>query len=300
MFSIIRVPDEVANSLEQLGTKPKFWFRDERSVNCLFKEVRKGTGEDWSEKVASELCELLGLPHATYELAVWQDKRGVVTPTFVPPGARLVLGNELLAKIVPGYPASRFMVRQHTLGVVRRIIAQPMVRSPLGFSGLPGIDSAVDVFVGYLMLDAWIANQDRHHENWALVVSGKGEVHLAPSYDHASSLGRNESDEDREDRLTTRDTGRSMEHYVGRAKSAFFASPSGKKPLLTLEAFQAAARSRPSAATAWLLRLEQVSLRKTRSLLEAVPPDRITPVAIDFAQKMLELNRKRLLESREA
>jgi hypothetical protein len=27
-------------------------------------------GEHWAEKIASELCNLLGLPHASYKLAV--------------------------------------------------------------------------------------------------------------------------------------------------------------------------------------------------------------------------------------
>jgi serine/threonine protein kinase HipA of HipAB toxin-antitoxin module len=50
------------------------------------------------------------------------------------------------------------------------------------------VDGADDVFLGYLMLDAWIANLDRHHENWGLVLTKDITGHLAPSYDHASSL----------------------------------------------------------------------------------------------------------------
>jgi hypothetical protein len=301
MFPVVPVPDQAAHLVEALGTKPKFWFRGEKSVDYLFKEVRSGGGEDWSEKVASELCGLLGLPHATYELATWQGKRGVITPTFVPRDGQLVLGNELLGRIVPGYPAKRyFRVRQHTLRVVMKIIGHRLVKRPVGFCSFASVESGSDVFVGYLMLDAWIANQDRHHENWGLVVTPTKAVHLAPSYDHASSLGRNETDENRKDRLTTRDAGCSMERYVERAASAFYASPSSRKPLSTLRAFKMGAELRPSAAKSWLKRLEGVSLRKTRSLLESVPPDRISAVAVDFAQKILELNSQRLLALREA
>jgi hypothetical protein len=76
---------------------------------------------------------------------------------------------------------------------------------PIGWTPFAGIGAAVDVFVGYLMLDAWIGNTDRHHENWGLVVHAQG-THLAPSYDHAASLGAHETEENRHDRLTTRDT----------------------------------------------------------------------------------------------
>jgi hypothetical protein len=300
MFTVVRVPDQAADLVEPLGTKPKFWFRDDRLGDCLFKEARERTGDDWCEKVASELSGLLGLPHAAYELATWRGKRGVLTPTFVPRDGRLVLGNELMGRIDPRYPKKKFFrVRQHTLRIVMAIIRQPVVKVPIDFTSFGEVHSALDVLVGYLMLDAWIANQDRHHENWGLVVTAQRSVHLTPSYDHASSLGTNETDENRKDRLTTRDRGRSMERYVARARSAFFASPSSHKPLSTLEAFQVAARLRPSAARAWLERLKRVAVRDTRSLLESVPSDRITPVAIDFAQRMLELNYDRLLALQE-
>lgn len=261
MYQIINVADHVANLPEQIGTKPKFWFQGDDSVNYLFKEGRPRTGDDWSEKVASELCGLLALPHVVYELAVWRSERGVVCRTFVPEGGRLVHANELLAKVVSGYePRQFFHVRQHTLRLVLAIVKNEHIRVPIGWNVFPGVDSAIDVFVGYLMFDAWIANQDRHHENWSLVVSPEPALHLAPTYDHASSLGSNETDESRQDRLTTRDRGRSMERYVERATSAFFLSPSRTKPMSTLDAFHEAAKVRPKAARAWLESLKRLSL----------------------------------------
>jgi hypothetical protein len=300
MYQIISVPDSAANLTEQLGTKPKFWFQGKNSVNYLFKEGRPGTGDDWSEKVASELCDQLGLPHAIYDLAVWRGKRGVICPTFVPEGGRLVPGNELLAEIVSEYPVRQFFrVRQHILGFVLAIIQDERIRVPMGWDMRPGVASALDVFIGYLMLDAWIANQDRHHENWSLVVSPEPVRHLAPTYDHASSLGSNETDSNRRDRLTTRDRGRSMEHYVERARSAFFLSPSSSKPMSTLEAFHEAGKVRPEAARWWLASLTEVSWRDVQIIFEQIPRSLIGDVAIEFALKMLHLNRGRLLSLRE-
>jgi hypothetical protein len=297
MFQVMAVPDHAADSIEQLGTKPKFWFRADDGGDCLFKETRANTGEDWSEKVAGELCGLLGLPHVDYDLAMWKGKRGVVSRTFVPGGAQLVHGNELLAKVVSEYPRTQFFhVRQYTL---RRVLAifrrDAQIRVPIGWDAFAGVGAALDVFVGYLMFDAWIANQDRHHENWGLVVSPESTRHLAPSYDHASSLGRNETDTTREDRLTTRDQRRSMERYVARARSAFFASPSSTRPMSTHDAFQEAGRLRPGAARSWLECLQNVSSQDVERFFDQVPHDRITPVAITFALQMLELNQQRLL-----
>src|SRR5713101_7001037 len=296
MFRIITVPDQAASLTEQLGTKQKFWFRDAESHRWLFKEGRPNTGDDWSEKVASELCELIDLPHVSYDLAVWKGRKGVVSRRFVPEGGQLVHGNELLARRVREYPKTDFFrVSQHTLRRVLAILRSPRITLPIGWRGFAAVETALDVFVGYLMFDAWIANQDRHHENWALVVTPERTIHLAPSYDHASSLGSNETDGSREDRLTTRDKGRSIERYVERAASAFYASPSSNKPLSTLDAFREAGRIRPEAADSWLELLKLVSLQDIVRIFEQIPQERITPVAIAFAQRMLELNRQRLL-----
>jgi hypothetical protein len=297
MYRIVSVPDEAADLHEQLGTKPKFWFR---GVDCLFKEGRPGTGDDWSEKVASELCDLLRLPHAIYDLAVWRGKRGVVCPTFVPEGGRLVHGNELLAEVVSAYPTRQFFrVRQYTLNSVLAVIEDDRIKVPIGWDTRYGVTSALDVFIGYLMFDAWIANQDRHHENWALVVSMEPAIHLAPTYDHASSLGSNEIDKNRKDRLTTHDKGRSIERYVERAQSAFFLSPSSSKPLSTLDAFFEVGKVRPEAAKSWLESLMDVSWRDVEMIFEQIPHNLISDVAIEFALKMLDLNRGRLLALRE-
>ena len=47
MFPIIAVPEAGGTSIEQLGTKEKFWYEDPELGTCLCKVVRPYTGEDW-------------------------------------------------------------------------------------------------------------------------------------------------------------------------------------------------------------------------------------------------------------
>ena len=69
-FQIFVVDPDVHNDRESLGTKEKFWFSHEQLDRCLYKKSRSNiAGEDWSEKIAAEMCRLLKLPHAEYELA---------------------------------------------------------------------------------------------------------------------------------------------------------------------------------------------------------------------------------------
>ena len=95
--------------------------------------ARPETGEDWAEKIVVELCELLGLPHARYELATWRDTRGAMSPTFVPNGARLIHGNELLFYFVSDYPPPDttdkqfYRISQHTIEAVFNVLDAPSV-----------------------------------------------------------------------------------------------------------------------------------------------------------------------------
>ena len=146
------------------------------------------------------------------------------------------------------------------------------------------------------MLDAWISNVDRHHENWGLVLTKERAVHLAPSYDHASSLGRIETDVEKCDRLQTRDKNRGILAYVSRAKTPFYALPTSGKPLSPLEVFLAAAVLFPQAALAWLRRLQEISDTDTERILRDIPPDRISESGILFAHNILATNRWRLLK----
>jgi hypothetical protein len=296
-YSIVHVPSGAPELPEALGTKPKFWYSDADNRLTLYKEGRPGSGEHWAEKICCEICSALELPHANYELAEWRGRKGVVSPTFVPEGGRLVFGNELLAKMIPDYPhARRFRARQHTVRLVMAVAGVRTVQYPLGYHPLAGFRGAADVFAGYLLLDALVANQDRHHENWGVIIVPNQGVKLSPTFDHASSLGRNERDEERLRRLNTRDKGSSLEHYASRASSAFYPLPSSTKPLTTLEAFAEAARISPHAAQYWQDRLADVSMREIESIVEQVPAPEMSEPARQFAVRLMEINRDRILK----
>jgi len=65
---------------------------------------------------------------------------------------------------VPDYPTSAiYGNRQHTIDIVLRVIKADYVNIPIGWTAPSGIQKAVEVFVGYLLLDAWIGNGERHH-----------------------------------------------------------------------------------------------------------------------------------------
>jgi hypothetical protein len=294
-FRVIEVPSDALTETEDLGTKVKFWFHDTELGLCLFKKIRPETGEDWSEKIAAELCELLNLPHANYELATCNDERGTISPSFIPENGSLFLGNEVLSQVVSGYPQDEDSPSQHTVAQVVDTLNGSSLGLPQNWIPPDGITNAVEVFVGYLLLDAWIGNTDRHHENWG-VVRLEGQTYLAPTYDHASSLGRTLKDQERKNRLKTKDKGYSVQAYVEKGTSCLYSEVRDAKPLKIYDAFCHAAKLCPHAANVWLDKLSTISTDKTLALFQMIPGERMSPTAIEFAQQILEINQNRLLE----
>ncbi len=276
---------------EMMGTKKKFWFEHPQLGLCLFKYIRSNTGEDWSEKIAFELCQLLDLPSAQYKLAETPDGcRGVIGINFLGKGESLVHGNEVLSGMISNYSTSaKFKSSQYTIGAVMQAINQKSVGFPPSWIVPSSFTDARDLFVGYLLLDAWIGNTDRHDENWGFIrhQNSKASIYLAPTYDHASCLGRELPDVKRQKSL--------VESYVNRCKSAFYLNKNDKKTLKALELFEYILGLYPQASREWLSRLDRISAQQINLILKAIPVDRISEVAVDFAFKILLTNQKRLL-----
>lgn len=300
MFPIVGVDARQAEALEQLGAKRKFWYRDD-SRRMLFKAEERGTGDDWAEKVACELCSLLGLPHVHYELAedIQGTWPGVVCENCAPPPTTLVLGNQLLQARDPDYPAEterKYKVRQHTVDVVAAVLEMLQLPPARWLQGLPeDIDTALGVFIGYVMLDAWVANQDRHHQNWG-ALSVNGVAHLAPTFDHGASMARNLTDQERQERLTTQDGNRQIGAFVRKARSAFYADAVDTRPMTTLAAWRAFSIKNRKAAMIWLDKLKDVDRTAIERVLEEVPPQRMSHVCREFTQELLLANHKRLID----
>lgn len=255
-FRIIEVPDDLFPKLEQMGTKFKFWYEDEKHGYCLFKEGHSNTGEDWAERVAAELCGLLGMPHAIYRLAVWRGGRGVNTQNFLDSNESYAAGNEVLFRLDANYPKEERKAKKHSIENIFTAFELLKVQTPKE-PAPPDITTARQVFLGYLMLDAWISNTDRHHENWETVRHFREGIltdRLAPTHDHAASLGCILQDEEKRERLTTKDRNRTVEAYANssKARSAIFETENDAKPLSLIDAYRIASRHNPQASKIWL------------------------------------------------
>ena len=176
-----------------MGSKDKFWFQDPNDTNeCnwLFKFPTENTGQHWAEKVAYEIARRMRILAPRVELARCytadsEPSRGSAARGFQS-DYELFHGNQILVGMDQSYdPERRFGQSMHT---VQRIFDSMSVFESDEFAEACRIKLAE-----YLVLDAVIGNVDRHHENWGVLgkrVDGRWKGRLAPTFDHASSLGR--------------------------------------------------------------------------------------------------------------
>lgn len=293
-YPILAVDPTARLGDEPMGTKEKFWY-EAAGIKHLFKKARAGTGEDWAEKAAHEVARRLGVPAADVDLAVCGGDAGTSSRSFLEAHDVLVHGNELLHDEDASYPVSQLRgVSKHTVAAVLRSLHP--VAPPRG-AAENDLRSAADWFVGYLLLDALIGNVDRHHENWGVIQRTGLAMQLAPSYDHASSLGREMSDRERTERLGTRDRRRTIRAYAERARSALYRGEGDARPLHPLEAFLEASRILPRAASHWRTRLLDTPAAELLAVLERLPAARTTPAGRDFAAALLLLHRDNLVKA---
>jgi hypothetical protein len=191
MFSILNVdPDSLVGD-EQLGSKNKFWFSRDDQL-WLFKFARNRTGEDWAEKASAEIASHIKVIAARVELASYLGHRGSASLSFVGVDESLVHGNEILAGQIFGYDRQKKLKQSdHTFDNIVAAVAKLV-------DGAEWYHEVVKDIARYMVLDALICNTDRHHENWGFLTTYKTndagavtmEFSMAPSFDHASSLGR--------------------------------------------------------------------------------------------------------------
>lgn len=280
-YPVVDVKRTWTDEIEWMGTKEKFWYQDPRSGGrWLFKSPRSGTGEHWAEKISSELADLLGIDHARTELATYQGTSGSASASFVSKNQQLTHGNELLARTVEGYDGKKkFKQTDHTLGNIWRVMEN-------AFECAEQTREAKVRVAEYLVLDALVGNTDRHHENWGLLrteLNDHVEEVVAPSFDHASALGRELLDSRRASLLAKGSVGR----YVEKGRGAVYWASDDSRALCPLELVRRTAGVYPEAIHPVLGRVRSLHNATVADLVESVPRDWMSRPAKDFAITMI-------------
>ena len=304
-----------------------------RESQWLFKLPRPNTGEHWAEKIAAEIGSLIGVNCAHVDLARCIGQSALLPPPFsINTGqvdkyvgqvgticesfqpipyinfnpdetiCDLWHGSEILSLAVGNYqPHLRFGQREHN---VKNIVAAwQEITITRRIRPMPFWDVELEKLMSYALLDGLIGNTDRHHENWMLIfVLDNSEspilfpeftVEVLPSFDHASSLGRELSDERR---LQIMDSS-SMLHYLHRGRGGVYVDSNRQHSPSALRLAQLLCRWKPEFAEKTLNDIEAVPSTTFRSVIDKVPPDFMSDTAKEFAYQAVTTSKTELMRS---
>ena len=197
-------------------------------------------------------------------------------------------GNQTLELVVRGYdPDARFGQSDHTLENIWLALDEFVFE---------GTEEAKLQFAEYLVLDGIIGNTDRHHENWGIMwkwVCEEQTAFLAPSFDHASSLGRELEDARRSQLLAENRVGR----YSERGRGGIYWSQTDRRGPSPANLVVLATERHPELFGPALAKLENLSDDRLREVVERTPRDWISQTACEFAVVLMRYNLGKVREA---
>lgn len=280
---------------ETAGAEIKWWLRDNENNDWLFKSVTVKDGfrhgEDWSEFIASQLAALLSVPSAPIRLAHRDGFEGNISQNIRPETHELQPGAVWMSALpIPGYQPGNIRGRPgHSLPNIRKalhgLLPPPTHEYPAGFT-------AYDAFCGLMILDAWIANRDRHDENWSVLIPliPGTDKHLCGSYDLASSLGFNLHEEKL---LSILGTPGGVRVWAERGTAHRLECVPPSKPITLVQAAKASLElASKEARDYWLGRIDSLDTATATAVVARVPE--MSEARRSFITELLSINAERL------
>ena len=321
-YTIVDIVD-AGDAREPRGSRTKFWVRFVGEADrWLLKFPRPNTGEHWAEKVASEIGHLIGVECAEVELARYfgpsvighEEADAADDSEFLPEGELATIcksflpseddaawavgafhGWEVLQYEVPGYDTERVRgQRDHNVRNIVRVVHELMTDEQM--NPRPGWEHLLEQLASYALLDGLIGNTDRHHENWMVAYVPEGNdtiLECMSSYDHASSLGRELTDDRRRhylesDRIPT---------YLRKGRGGVYGGKRRGPAPSPLALAEALCRWKPDFTCGTLERIEDLTDGRIRTAIGRVPPEFMSDVAREFAVQVVRTSRQALLRS---
>lgn len=298
------VSDWVHVRPEPRGATAKEWIREPaRSAapenDWLFKAVvhhRNGSRQagDWSEFTAASVAHRLGIPAATTLLAVRDGVEGVIVQNVKPQeydmeSGRLAMFDVLGVETTDSRRDKTASIGHSLENVMTTLDGYLPPPAASGWSGC----TARDVMVGYLILDSFIGNTDRHEQNWAILRSRQLNLRpdcLASTFDLGASLGFQLTDEQRSQRLGDADA---METFAARGLARRFHGDRST-PLVDLAIRAASYCSGPGRA-----RVDELVNAIAHLDVEAIVSADVgmSEVGRNFAREVLRINGRRLRDA---
>ena len=186
--------------VESEGTSNKFWIIDKKTSKkiALFKETNFYSDEAYGELFSEEVAKILGMKTAHYDLAIFNNRYGVISYNFLKENEYLIYGGDILVDFYERKLENDEELcalygidynKDDLVDVITKLNNLEDIWSVIEdrFRDDPNknliVKSFMDGLVNKLIFDILMVNHDDHSENWAEL-----NKELSPHFDGARSL----------------------------------------------------------------------------------------------------------------
>ena len=162
---------------EGSGRSEKEWLILDNKIGLFKYPKSEDTTEHISEKLASDIANILDVPCAEVDIGTYQNRIGSMSYRINQDNEFLIEGISFITQLFPDYDKD-ILYDDNTKYYYSLHMIIPIIE-------LYGFEKK---FIEMLIFDALIGNTDRHHSNWAFLLSSSGNLKFCPLYDNGSSL----------------------------------------------------------------------------------------------------------------
>lgn len=228
-------------------------------------------GENWAEKLATEIGKIIGIPVQESFLATKEEKQGVLIKYSLKEHEILEQASILLKASFPDFIVDKPIF--YTFNSIEYCIKG---------KGLKEERKILEDFYKMIFFDAVIGNTDRHCENWGLAKNYKNKTNrLIEAYDNSSSLGR---DKNTGHKLPK--TEDEIKRYARKAKSSIRVNE--KERIDHYSVLRTILEDYPEKKDTFRDMIEKLTDDKVNCIINNIPEDFMEEKIKDFVKKLIK------------
>lgn len=162
-------------------------FIDKNNETYFFKTLT--VGNPYGELLAEELLKDLGLPHAEYDLAIYNQNKGVLTKNFRKKDKKYITGEEILKDYLRSLGMDTEEIALNDYNNLETIWNALEYRYKDNPDKVIIVERLMNQIVNLFIFDIMVENFDRYYKNYQ-IEEGKDDINLAPIFDN-ETIGSN-------------------------------------------------------------------------------------------------------------
>ena len=155
--------------------------------NWIFKEIRENSYEDYCELFCEEIFRRFNLPPAFYDLAILNNKNGVITYDFTK-NKKYISANDLIGEIINSNNINDIMKYNNYDSLINILLIFCKKHN----LNINNFNSLINNIKKMMIIDLLLLQSDRNPNNYGFIINGR--VELSRIFDNSNAMSCNHID----------------------------------------------------------------------------------------------------------